>query len=151
MRIAIASDHGGYRLKETLIPFIASLDHEIDDMGCFSEASVDYPDYAFPLCESVAAGAHDRGILICGTGIGMSICANKADKIRCALCCDALSARLTREHNDSNVLALGGRIIGVETAKEIVRVWLETGFSGGRHEKRLQKIAGYEQRLIRPV
>lgn len=151
MRIALASDHGGYGLKETLIPFIASLGHEIDDMGCFSEASVDYPDYAFPLCESVAAGAHDRGILICGTGIGMSICANKADKIRCALCCDALSARLTREHNDSNVLALGGRIIGVETAKEIVRVWLEIGFSGGRHEKRLQKIAEYEQRRIRPV
>ncbi len=151
MRIAVASDHGGYSLKGTLVPFIAALGHDVDDMGCFSDASVDYPDYAFPLSEAVAVGTYDRGILICGTGIGMSICANKVDKIRCALCCDALSARLTREHNDSNVLALGGRIIGVETAKEIVRVWLETKFSGGRHEKRLQRIAEYEQGLIRPV
>ena len=144
MKIAICSDHGGYELKMRLIPFIEALGHEAVDFGCYSEASVDYPDYAFPMAEAVARGDFERGIAICGTGIGVSICCNKVRGIRCALCSDVLSAELTRRHNDSNVLAMGGRIIGVETAKAIVKAWLCTGFDGGRHEGRISKISAYE-------
>ena len=143
MKIAICSDHGGYELKTKLIPYIEELGHEVVDMGCYSEKSVDYPDYAFPMAEAVAAGEYDRGVAICGTGIGVSICCNKVNGIRCALCGDVLSAEQTRRHNDSNVLAMGGRIIGVETAKAITRVWLSTEFEGGRHVRRIEKIAAY--------
>ena len=143
MKIAICSDHGGYELKMKLIPYIEGLGHEVVDMGCYSEKSVDYPDYAFPMAEAVAAGEYERGVAICGTGIGVSICCNKVNGIRCALCGDVLSAELTRRHNDSNVLAMGGRIIGVETAKAITRVWLSTEFEGGRHVRRIEKIAAY--------
>ena len=145
MKIAICSDHGGYELKTKLIPYIEELGHEVVDMGCYSEKSVDYPDYAFPMAEAVAAGEYDRGVAICGTGIGVSICCNKVNGIRCALCGDVLSAELTRRHNDSNVLAMGGRIIGVETAKAIAKVWLSTDFEGGRHIARLEKIALYSE------
>ncbi|CDA52022.1 sugar-phosphate isomerase RpiB/LacA/LacB family [Clostridium sp. CAG:138] len=107
---------------------------------------MDYPDIAFPAAEAVASGEFDRGILICGTGIGVSICANKVRGIRCALCGDVLSAELTRQHNDSNMLAMGGRIIGIETAKAIVKTWLCTEFAGGRHERRIGKISDYECR-----
>ena len=143
MKIAICSDHGGYELKTKLIPYIEELGHEVVDMGCYSEKSVDYSDYAVPMAEAVAAGEFDRGVAICGTGIGVSICCNKVNGIRCALCGDVLSAELTRRHNDSNVLAMGGRIIGVETAKAITRVWLSTEFEGGRHVRRIEKIAAY--------
>ena len=143
MNIAICSDHGGYELKQTLIAYIESLGHEVCDMGCYGTASVDYPDYAFPMARAVAAGDFERGIAICGTGIGVSICCNKVAGVRCALCGDVLSAELTRRHNDSNVLAMGGRIIGVETAKAITRVWLSTDFEGGRHIARLDKIKAY--------
>lgn len=143
MKIAIASDHGGYELKKVIYEYLKELGHEAVDMGCDSEASVDYPDYAFPLCEKVAKGEFDRGILICGTGIGMSICANKVDGIRCALCSEPVSASLTRRHNDANVLAMGARIIGREMAKETVRVFLSTDFEGGRHENRINKIMNY--------
>lgn len=145
MNIAVCSDHGGFELKLRLIPFIEEMGHTVTDFGCFSEASVDYPDMAFPMAEAVAAGEYERGIAICGTGIGVSICCNKVKGIRCALCGDVLSAELTRRHNDSNVLAMGGRIIGPETAKAITRVWLETGFDGGRHENRINKITEYEK------
>lgn len=145
MKIAICSDHGGFELKLRLIPFIEEMGHTVTDFGCFSEASVDYPDMAFPMAEAVAAGEYERGIAICGTGIGVSICCNKVKGIRCALCGDVLSAELTRRHNDSNVLAMGGRIIGPETAKAITRVWLDTGFDGGRHENRINKITEYEK------
>ena len=121
MKIAIASDHGGYALKNELLPYITELGHEFRDFGCYSTDSMDYPDIAFPAAEAVASGEFDRGILICGTGIGVSICANKVRGIRCALCGDVLSAELTRQHNDSNMLAMGGRIIGIETAKAIVK------------------------------
>lgn len=143
MKIAIASDHGGFALKESIIKYIAELGYEYKDFGCESENSVDYPDFAFPAAEVVAKGEFERGILICGTGIGVSICANKVKGIRCALCGDVLSAELTRRHNDSNMLAMGGRIIGVETAKAIVKVWLETEFEGGRHVRRVEKIDNY--------
>ena len=132
MKIAIASDHGGYALKNELLPYITELGHEFRDFGCYSTA------------EAVASGEFDRGILICGTGIGVSICANKVRGIRCALCGDVLSAELTRQHNDSNMLAMGGRIIGIETAKAIVKTWLCTEFAGGRHERRIGKISDYE-------
>ena len=146
MKIAICSDHGGYELKTKLIPYIEGMGHEVKDTGCYSDKSVDYPDFAFPLAEAVARGEYERGIAICGTGIGVSICCNKVRGIRCALCGDVLSAELTRRHNDSNVLAMGGRIIGVETAKAVVRVWLDTPFDGGRHEGRINKISAYENK-----
>ena len=144
MKIAIGSDHGGYALKMQLIPVIEKLGHSVQDFGCYDETSVDYPDIAFPVAEAVADGQYARGVIICGTGIGVSICANKVRGIRCALCTDETMARLTREHNDSNMLALGGRIIGVEVAKSIVSTWLTTEFSkGSRHIGRISKIEKY--------
>jgi len=146
MRIAIGSDHGGHAYKELLKPFLKELGHEPEDFGCPSPASVDYADYAIPVAEAVAAGRFERGILICGTGVGVSITANKVRGVRCALCGDPVTAKLTRAHNDSNVLAMGQRIIGEEAMKEIVRVWLETPFEGGRHAVRIGKIARYEEK-----
>ncbi|MBQ9832159.1 MAG: ribose 5-phosphate isomerase B [Clostridia bacterium] len=146
MKIAIASDHGGFEYKEQLIPFLLGLGYEVTDMGCYSSDSIDYSDYAFPLAQAVAEGKVEKGIVICGTGIGVSICANKVKGVRCALCTDPLMAKLTREHNDSNVLALGGRIIGIELAKEIASVWLSTPFSNdARHIRRIDKISEYEK------
>ncbi len=144
MKIAIASDHGGYDYKQELIPYIESLGHQVLDLGCHGPASVDYPDYGIPCAQAVARGEADRGVVICGTGIGISISANKVPGIRCALCTDPVMARLTREHNDANMLAMGGRIIGIELAKGIVQVFLSTEFSGGRHKIRIDKIAQYE-------
>ncbi len=144
MKIAIASDHGGFELKQHIMALLSQLGHEYHDFGCYDTGSMDYPDVAFPAAEAVARGEYERGILICGTGIGVSICANKVKGVRCALCGDVLSAELTRQHNDSNMLAMGGRIIGVETAKAIVRTWLGTEFLGGRHERRVAKIAAHE-------
>lgn len=144
MKIAIASDHGGFALKCQIMDYLNELGYEFKDFGCFSEESVDYPDIAFPTAKAVASGEFDRGIVICGTGIGVSICSNKVKGIRCALCGDVLSAELTRLHNDSNVLAMGGRIIGPETAKAIVKTWLITEFGGGRHKRRIDKISAFE-------
>lgn len=144
MKIAIASDHGGYDYKQELIPYIESLGHQVLDLGCHGPASVDYPDYGIPCAQAVARGEADRGLVICGTGIGISISANKVPGIRCALCTDPVMARLTREHNDANMLAMGGRIIGIELAKGIVQAFLSTEFSGGRHKTRIDKIAQYE-------
>lgn len=146
-RIAIGSDHGGFALKKELIPFIDSLGYEPIDFGCYDQNSVDYPDVAFSLAEKIGAGEISRGIIICGTGIGVSICANKVRGVRCALCTDETMARLTREHNNSNMLALGGRIIGTELAKSIVAAWLGTEFSQGqRHIDRIAKITQYENK-----
>lgn len=144
MKIAIGCDHGGYELKKKIIKYLDEHGYRYSDYGCSSSTeSVDYPDIAFPIAEAVASGKYERGILICGTGIGVSICANRVKGVRCALCGDPVSAELTRKHNNSNVLALGGRIIGSEVAKEIVSRWLTTEFEGGRHERRLTKIANY--------
>lgn len=145
MKIAIASDHGGYAYKQELIPYLTKMGYQVLDMGCNGPESVDYPDYGIPCAKAVAAGEADRGVVICGTGIGISISANKVRGIRCALCTDPLMARLTREHNDANMLALGGRIIGIELAKEIVRVFFSTDFTGGRHQARIDKITNYEE------
>lgn len=145
MKIAIGADHAGYRLKDEIVPFLKKLGHEIEDVGCNCEQSVDYPDYALPVCDLVTQGKADRGILICGTGIGMSIAANKVHGIRCALVHDMFSAQATREHNDTNVLAMGERVIGPGLAQEIVRIWLDTPFSGGeRHVGRINKVMRIE-------
>lgn len=147
MKIAIGADHAGVRLKDGIIAVIRSLGHEVEDFGCHCSDSVDYPDYALPVCEKVASGEADRGVLICGTGIGMSIAANKIPGIRCALVHDLFSAKATREHNDSNVLAMGERVIGPGVAEEIVRIWLETEFSGGeRHVGRVSKVQALEEK-----
>ena len=139
-KIAIASDHGGYDLKNQLIKFIKQLSYEVDDMGPTNNDSVDYPDYGMSLAQVVAEEKVYRGIAICGTGIGMSIVVNRFPGIRGALCSDLYSAKFSREHNDSNVLILGGRVVGYDLAKEIVRIWLDTSFEGGRHQRRLDKI-----------
>lgn len=148
MKIAIGADHAGYRLKEVIVPFLESLGHEIEDFGWHSAESVDYPDFALPVCQHVVEGKAERGILICGTGIGMSIAANKVPGIRCALVHDMFSAQATREHNNTNVLAFGERVIGPGLAQEIVRIWLETPFSEGeRHVGRVGKISKLEERF----
>ena len=144
MKISIGSDHGGFAYKEALKEHLLSLGHEIVDCGCFGTQSVDYPAFGFAVAELVRDGGADRGIVICTTGIGMSISANKVRGIRCALCSDVKSAELTRKHNDSNVLALGAGIIPLSLALEITDVWLSTEFEGGRHERRIRAIAEYE-------
>lgn len=146
MKIAIAADHGGYKLKEEIKPYIESLGHTVTDFGTYSEDSVDYPDYAAPCARAVVSGEMDRGIVICGTGIGISIAANKIKGVRCGLCTDPVMARLTREHNDANMLAMGARIIGGELARGIVKAFLETDFSSGkRHIDRINKITELER------
>jgi len=144
MLLALASDHAGYRLKEELKLFLRELGHEVRDFGTHSEDPVDYPDIIAPAAAAVARGECERGIVVGGSGNGEAMVANKVPGIRCALCHDATTARLARAHNDANVLALGQRIVGSEVARDIVRVWLETGFEGGRHEWRLRKIAALE-------
>lgn len=147
MKVAIGSDHAGYKLKDEIKAFIEELGHEVADLGCNCGDSVDYPDYALAVCEKVVAEEVDKGILICGTGIGMTIAANKIPGIRCALVHDLFSAKATREHNDSNVLAMGERVIGPGVALEIVKIWLETEFSHGpRHENRVNKVRGLEEK-----
>ncbi|TKD70624.1 ribose 5-phosphate isomerase B [Pseudalkalibacillus hwajinpoensis] len=146
MRVAIGADHAGVNIKEDIVHVIKELGMDVIDLGCDCNDSVDYPDYAIPVAEKVASGEADRGILICGTGIGMSIAANKVSGIRCALVHDLFSAKATRLHNDSNVLAMGERIIGPGLASEIAKVWLETEYEAGRHAKRVSKITEYEAR-----
>lgn len=136
----MGSDHGGYRLKEHLKGILDDMGVVYEDFGTFSEESVDYPDIGLEVARRVARGEFDRGVLICGTGIGMSIAANKIRGIRASLCHDTVTARLAREHNDANVLTLGGRIIGPVVAEEILKVWLNTPFSQGRHARRIEKI-----------
>jgi ribose 5-phosphate isomerase B len=145
MQIGLACDHGGFELKEELKAFLRSIDIEPIDMGTFTEDSVDYPDFGVLVAEKVSRGELERGILICGTGIGMSIVANKFPRVRAALVNDLYSSRFSREHNDSNILVISGRIVGRDLAKEIVKVWLDTPFAGGRHKRRLEKIEALER------
>jgi ribose 5-phosphate isomerase B len=144
MKVAIGSDHGGVNIKEELKSLMDDMNVEYEDVGCTCDESVDYPDYALPVAKKVASGEVDRGILVCGTGIGMSIAANKIAGIRCALVHDTFSAKATREHNDSNILAMGERVIGPGLAREIAKIWLETEFEGGRHARRIAKITELE-------
>lgn len=138
--IAIASDHAGYALKEQLKPFLESLGYQALDLGTHSEESVDYPDFGDAVAKSIIAKQARFGIAICGSGIGISIAANRHAGVRSALCSESLSAQLSRQHNDANVLALGARLIGIETAKDCVRRFLETPYEGGRHQKRVDKL-----------
>lgn len=137
MKIAIGCDHGGLALKEQIVPLLKEMGHDVDDQGVDTPASVDYPDFAKKVCARVQAGECERGILVCGTGIGMSMAANRLDNIRAALCHELYTARMSREHNDANVLCLGGRVIGPALAEEVVRCWVGTDFAGGRHQRRL--------------
>jgi ribose 5-phosphate isomerase B len=147
VKIAIGSDHRGFALKAHLITTLKAAGHEVADLGCSGpEPSVDYPDYAFAVGGMVAAGAAERGIVICGSGIGVSIAANKVRGIRAALCCSVEDARMTRRHNDSNVLALSERGFGDPKTDELVAVWLATPFEGGRHARRVEKIRDYEEK-----
>lgn len=144
--IALGADHAGRPLKDVVKAWLSGRGHEIRDFGTHTADSVDYPDYASLVADAVAAGAAERGILVCGTGIGMAIAANKVPGVRAASCADAYTARMAREHNDTNVLALGARLIGNEDALEIVRVWLETVFAGDRHARRVEKLAALERK-----
>jgi ribose 5-phosphate isomerase B len=143
-RLAIGCDHAGVGLKRDIIAFVNDLGFEISDMGCDCVTSVDYPDYAHKVASAVARGDYDFGILICGTGIGMSIAANKVRGIRAALCGDSFSARASREHNDANVLCLGQRVVGPGLALDIVSTWLESTHIGGRHARRVEKMMALE-------
>ncbi|MBG9813677.1 ribose 5-phosphate isomerase [Bacillus endophyticus] len=144
MKVAIASDHGGMNIRKEIISLLEEMNIEYIDLGCECNNSVDYPDYAISVAKRVVSGEVDRGILICGTGIGMSIAANKVKGIRCALVHDTFSAKATREHNDTNILAMGERVIGPGLARDIVNLWLKTPFEGGRHGLRVNKITTYE-------
>jgi ribose 5-phosphate isomerase B len=146
MKVAIGSDHAGVELKEQLTKLLEKMGIEHLDEGTNTPDSVDYPDFGEKVSMAVASGKVDRGILICGTGIGMSIVANKIKGIRAALCSETFSARMSRLHNDANVLVLGGRVTGMALAEDITRVWLETPFDGGRHAKRLDKICLIEEK-----
>jgi len=138
--VAIASDHAGFQLKDVLKAELESLGHAVLDLGVGSEESVDYPDYGEKMARAIREGRATRGVLVCGSGIGISIAANRFAEVRAALCHDGLTARLSRQHNDANVLALGSRVIGVDTAKDCLKTFLETPFEGGRHERRVNKL-----------
>ena len=138
--IAIGCDHGGFELKEHIKKHLDEIGEEYKDYGTYSEESVDYPDCAAPVCKAIQDKTADKGILICGTGIGISIAANKHKGIRAALCSDVYSAKMTKQHNNANIICLGGRVTGRELAFMIVDTWLNTEFEGGRHEARIEKI-----------
>ena len=148
MKIAIGCDHAGVAMKNEIAPVLKELGVEGEDYGTTTEESVDYPDFGEKVAELVSGGKVDRGILICGTGIGMSIVANKFPNVRAALCSESFSAQMSRLHNDANLLVLPGRVINGTTAADIVRIWFTTPFEGGRHQKRLDKIKAIEARLI---
>jgi ribose 5-phosphate isomerase B len=148
VKLAIGCDHGGFELKEEILKFLKTISNiQVSDFGPAGKDSVDYPDFGAKVSEAVSKGAMDRGILICGTGIGMSIVANRYPGVRAALCHDHFTAQMSREHNDANVLVMGERVIGKGVALEIVKTWLDTEFAGGRHQKRLDKITDIEKSI----
>ncbi|EPO6752821.1 ribose 5-phosphate isomerase B [Listeria monocytogenes] len=144
MKIAIGNDHVGIELKPVIVAYLQDLGHEVDDFGAFSNERTDYPEYGKKVAESVAAGKSDLGILICGSGVGISIAANKVNGIRAVVCSEPYSAKLSREHNNTNILAFGSRVVGAELAKMIVQNWLDAEFEDGRHAKRVEMIARIE-------
>ncbi|MBI4811216.1 MAG: ribose 5-phosphate isomerase B [Ignavibacteriales bacterium] len=147
--IAIGSDHGGFSLKEQLKPFLVSLGYNVIDLGTNSEESCDYPDFAFSVAAMVMKGSASRGIIIDTVGTASAMAANKIPGIRAACCFDEYSARSSREHNNSNIMTLGGKVIGIELARSIVKIWLETSYAGGRHQKRLDKISDIEKKFLK--
>jgi ribose 5-phosphate isomerase B len=138
--IVIGSDHAAYALKEKVKAYLAKRSVDVEDAGCFSEDSVDYPDFGIKVASMVSAGRFEKGILMCGTGLGMSMVANKFPHVRAALCDGLFSAMMSRRHNNANILVMGARVIGESLAMEIVKTWLETPFDGGRHQRRLDKF-----------
>ena len=140
MRIAIASDHAALALKAALVEHLREGGHEVDDLGPYNDVSVDYPDYGYKLAEAIAAGDAERGVALCGSGIGISIAANRNRAVRAALVSEPLSAKLAREHNDANVIAMGARLTGIDMAKACVDAFLSTEFAGGRHAARVNKL-----------
>ncbi|RMD52352.1 MAG: ribose 5-phosphate isomerase B [Nitrospirae bacterium] len=147
MKILIGCDHAGYELKKALLPFFKEMGIEVRDVGTDKPDAVDYTDYGEIVSKEISEGRAEKGILICGTGIGMSIVANKFPGVRASLCSDVYTAKMSRLHNDANILVMPGRLIGVELAKEIVRVWFSTPFEGGRHKKRIEKIMNIERKI----
>ena len=145
MKIVIGSDHGGIHLKEVLKQHLADRGIEVHDAGTYTEESCDYPDIALQICREITEGKAERGVLVCGTGIGMSMVANKVKGIRAALCGDVFSATMSREHNDANVICLGERVLGPGLAVSILDAWLDTEFAGGRHGRRVNKIMDIEK------
>lgn len=145
MRIAIGSDHAGIGLKEKITEVLTLKGIDVRDFGTATQESVDYPDYGIKVAKEVSEGTVDRGVLICGTGIGMSIVANKLPRVRAALCHDHVTAQISRQHNDANILVLGGRLLDPNVAQEMVETWLDTPFEGGRHQRRVDKILAIEQ------
>lgn len=145
MRVSLGSDHRGVNLKSKIVEMLRAAGHTVDDMGTDSTESCDYPDIAMDVAEAVSSGKSDRGILVCGTGIGMAITANKFDRIRAAICNDEVTAEMCRRHNDVNVLCLSGDMLGERNVENLVRIWLETEFEGGRHARRLEKISELER------
>jgi ribose 5-phosphate isomerase B len=144
LRIAIGSDHAGFQFKAILTELMQAMGHEVKDFGTHSEESVDYPDYIRPVAQAVARGEYDRGVVLGGSGNGEAIVANKVKGIRCALCWDVTTARLARQHNDANIVSLGQRVVSLEAAKDLVAVFLTTEFEGGRHIRRIEKIAEHD-------
>jgi len=143
-KFVIASDHGGLELKESIVSYLRSQEVEIVDLGTMNDDSVDYPDFGIKVASVVSSGAADNGILICGTGIGMSIVANKFPGIRAALITDEFTAQMSKEHNNANIIVMGGRVLTPAQAQKMVKVWLESAYAGGRHQRRLDKIASLE-------
>ncbi|NOY70261.1 MAG: ribose 5-phosphate isomerase B [Deltaproteobacteria bacterium] len=139
-KVIIGCDHAGFQLKEIVREYLVILGFDVEDFGTHSEDSVDYPDFGMQVAKMVSTGKYNRGILICGTGMGMSMVANRFASVRAALCNDLFSAIMSRRHNDANILVMGGRVVGMELAKEIVRYWFDTPFDGGRHRMRLEKF-----------
>lgn len=146
IKIAVGADHAGFELKEKVREYLASRDYEVEDHGTSSTDSVDYPDFAERVATQVASKQATYGVLVCGTGLGMAVAANKVPGVRAAACSETLSARMAREHNDANVLTLGGRLIDEAAARKILDTWLATPFAGGRHERRLEKIATIDEK-----
>lgn len=144
MKISMGCDHGGLELKETIKAHLLARGFEVEDFGTYSKDSCDYPDFARPAAEAVASGACERGILVCTTGIGVSITANKVRGVRCALLSDLMSAKMTRQHNDTNMMALGQGVVGPMLALQIVDTWLDTAYEGGRHQRRIDKMMAIE-------
>lgn len=149
MKIALGCDHGGITIKPAVEKVLKENGIEIIDFGCFDSSSVDYPDYALKVAEAVSQGKADKGIVLCGTGIGISIAANKVKGIRAAVCHDLCTAQMCAQHNDANIIAMGGRVVSEELAEEMTKVWLNTPFEGGRHTGRVGKITAIENKYFK--
>ena len=147
--IAIGCDHAAVNFKQAIIKHLTEQGKEVKDFGCYSSQSVDYPDYALSVAEAVSKGEVDKGIILCGTGIGISIAANKVKGVRAAVCHDLFTAQMCAQHNDANILSIGGRVVGEELAGQMVQVWLDTPFEGGRHTGRVNKISDIEKKYFK--